>query len=108
MTGPLAFDDNGELVEITDFQFPGDDAQTGDDVERLRRQIMLRFIAYVVRDSLSPEIIGKRVLSVAHLLHMPGIPKTQRELAAAIGITEAGMSLALSRTRKGLRENIGD
>ena len=102
VVGP-AFE-NGEPVEVVDFECPEAEPTEG-DVSRARREAITRVFGWLVSGHRSPELIGRKALVVAWLLQVP-IPgcDTPRDLARLMNLSPARVTGILNEIRAELAE----
>jgi hypothetical protein len=94
VAGP-AFD-AGEPVATSDPVFSEAPEATAMDVGRLRREGCCIALDVLAAGATSPEAIGRRVLIMAHLLGTDHGPRTQRELAARMGLSVGRVNAILA------------
>lgn len=84
----LGFDDDGAPVPVTG---PADieEHEVGEigteDARRLRQEVLCRFLTFLVAGNVPSATVGKRAVCLGFLLHVPGSPRSYRELGRAIG-----------------------
>ena len=80
--------ENGMLVRAVDPVFPGEDDDAADDILRVQRETVLRLTRWL-SESGSVEDAGRRVMTLASVLHLPGAAPTVRALAHTLGLSKS-------------------
>jgi len=91
---PPFFDDDQRPVLAVDPEVFADDPGP-DDATRLRQQVLMRTVDFLARGCATPEQVGRRVLLLAHYLKCPSAPRSQRDLAKRLRVSEPAISRAV-------------
>lgn len=101
----LAFDDRGEVVPTVGFDFDaveahpdGEPEQSQDDVARARRETLFRLL-HCLTTGAGTKRIGQRALVLAFLAGATPF-KTQKELAAKLGVSAGRVSQILNSAKR--------
>jgi hypothetical protein len=95
------FDEAGDRVAVTEFQFPEDEPQAmaDDDAARLRQETVQRLLQFLLANAHDPAIVGQRALLLGFLVNA-GPARTQSELAKLLGLSDGRISQKLKELRR--------
>ncbi len=80
--GP-AFED-GEPVNVTDFEFPRDEAENPGWIDS--EETIRRLMSWICEDGNVMDV-GRRSIVLSYLFRLPGAPRTSRELGLKLGVS---------------------
>jgi len=98
----LGFDDDGDPVPVTgpaDFEEHQDGELEAEDAARLRRETLCRFLGFLMAGKVPSVTVGKRAVCLGFLLHVPGSPRSYRELGRALGCSGPSAFRRVTRLR---------
>lgn len=103
--GDTFFDDAQRPVPSVAFPFDEVDTevsgQSDDELALVRQQTLARVVAFLASGRCGALAVGRRVLLLDHVLSRSTAP--QKELAQRLGVTEACVSKAVKRLKRGMR-----